>query len=633
MSVSPRLLAHQAPDATAAALGRYRSPQYEPVAGEVWHHVLYGHVPKHQMDFILRPVVPYHRLRPQHLAHLGALIKFLAPAADESYSFSIGNLSCDDTQHLPGRGGLALMLGTRIAGLRDHALRDSPVFAHAIVCIDQRLDPELLHAVAVRFKERVLREGLGWYNSYYGIGQPDAGERTLAYIRSFTDLPDPDSESEAPVWFHETPPPYNLIYIQCGAADFSQIAWCAARLAAILYRTGLRWTSISTGTEPVLRKTFDGDEYGVAVRLLRGARMPPGAAHEDPGVEPGASLRVLAIELSALELSDEALAQQLFGLPAPRPDSTPTQVMLPGEWPAAANSSQPPLPPPAFEPPTELGAANLQAERPSLLLPLPAPPAVPSEPPGSEAAPAEPPWLAPQVQAPPPAYGVGALLASGLAGVLLGAGAVGLVALRPGVPSRRPPSTASTAHVRAASSAGAPDERPANPSAAAGTNAGSSSARRTPEPPAAAEPDALLDAVVQQGELTQRELQRIDYQLRHVSPRQSRLLNDERIFKIVDLGLDQMQQFKHQRDQRADDQQTQRLFGPLCEATVLLRTARRLMGQGDGGRSKPAARGEPRADSPPPVRTATPHAKDGLPEQPPTTARPTTPAAPPRGEM
>ena len=95
MSVSPRLLVHVSADSA----GRYRTPQYEPVAGEVWHHILYGHVPKYQMDFILRPVVPYHRLRPQHLAHLSALIKFLSPALDEPYAFSIGNLSCDDTQH------------------------------------------------------------------------------------------------------------------------------------------------------------------------------------------------------------------------------------------------------------------------------------------------------------------------------------------------------------------------------------------------------------------------------------------------------------------------------------------------------------------------------------------------------
>ena len=60
--------------------GRFRTLQYQPTGGEHFYHVLFGHVPRYQMDFILRPELPSRSFRPQHFAHLGPLIKFLAPS-------------------------------------------------------------------------------------------------------------------------------------------------------------------------------------------------------------------------------------------------------------------------------------------------------------------------------------------------------------------------------------------------------------------------------------------------------------------------------------------------------------------------------------------------------------------------
>src|SRR5689334_6842305 len=98
--------------------GAYEVPTYDAPVGAAWFHFLHGNVPGHQIDFIYRHVVPWEALSRQHFGHLVRILRYVEPRDRNEQAFVIGNLSRDDTQHEPGRGGIAIVLGLRVHGAR-----------------------------------------------------------------------------------------------------------------------------------------------------------------------------------------------------------------------------------------------------------------------------------------------------------------------------------------------------------------------------------------------------------------------------------------------------------------------------------------------------------------------------------
>lgn len=328
MSTTTRLYSGQAGPSELMP-GRFRTLQYQPSPGEPWYHVLFGHVPRFQMDFILRPELPCRKFRPQHFAHLGQQIKFLAPAGGATFAAAIANLSSNDTQHIAGRGGLAVIVSTRVADLRDHAQRESPVFAHALIAIDEPLEAERFSAATESFVKRVLDDGLPWYQGYYLSGQSDNFERVYGYIRSLRDLPlpsNPDFDGAVHL-VNDEPPPYNQILIDCREVEHSKIMRLLAKLGVILYRTTIKWTTITTGCEEFEPKLYHGEDYSVAIRLCCGPITSSEIERQVSAAGPGT--RVLSCSFVEIPNSEEEIGAWLFGLPrhrqtVPRMQATPS---------------------------------------------------------------------------------------------------------------------------------------------------------------------------------------------------------------------------------------------------------------------------------------------------------------------
>src|SRR6185503_15119045 len=177
----------------------YVVPTHKAPPGTAWYHFLHGNVPGHQIDFMYRPDVPQGPLTQQHFSHLSRLVRYIEPRSRSTYAFAIGNLSRDDTQYEPGRGGVALIFGLRIHGAKDHAGRQDPPFCHAVAAIDRHLDAAGLLAAARVFYQKLLPEedseasGSGWYHTYVKSGQnADAVVPLLrAYVADFEALPAP----------------------------------------------------------------------------------------------------------------------------------------------------------------------------------------------------------------------------------------------------------------------------------------------------------------------------------------------------------------------------------------------------------------------------------------------------------
>ncbi len=233
----------------------YVVPSYQALDGAPWYHFLHGNVPGHEIDFIYRPDVPQGPLTEQHFSHLARLMRDIEPPASGRYAFAVCNLSRDDTQHEPGHGGVALLFGLRIHGALDHAGRNDPPFAHAIAAIDRELDPTTLLESARAFHQRVLGATgpSGWYRDYVRCATegPFAARRTLeAYVTSFEDLPRPKPSRLGLKWTSNgAKRPRRVVIVHGNGTSFDAIAWCAAKLGAMLYQSDLRWTSISNGRE------------------------------------------------------------------------------------------------------------------------------------------------------------------------------------------------------------------------------------------------------------------------------------------------------------------------------------------------------------------------------------------------
>ncbi len=257
--------------------------------------------PGTRFDFIYRPEVPQGPLSRQHYSHLARLMRYIEPQQGEGHAFVIGNLSRDDTQHEPGHGGLALILGLRVDGACDPTGRPDPAFSHAIAAVDRALDADALYAAATSFHRSVLDDdaSAAWYRAYVRTAarEPPASLSLIlaGYVASFGDLPQPAPSAVRPAWTAAGAAPLGrLVFVHPDDAPFSVVARAATRLAAVLYRSDLRWTAISTGREADLPD-------GLSVRFVAESAVGPG--------EQAVTLR----PLSAIPEDEEAIARELLG--------------------------------------------------------------------------------------------------------------------------------------------------------------------------------------------------------------------------------------------------------------------------------------------------------------------------------
>jgi hypothetical protein len=283
----------------------YSVPIYDVPADAAWYHFLYGSVPGHQIDFIVRPEVPHGALSPQHFSHLLRLIKYVESREGEPFAFAIANLSRDDTQHVPGHGGLALIFGLRVRNATDHTGRPEPPFSHVIAAVDRELDASVIEAAALSFYRRMAgcgagdSEGVALYRAYAALAGSDPGAAAglaAKYVKTFGGLPCAPRAVLGQKWRAEGPEPAKrIVVVHPDEAPFSSIVSCAARLASILYRSDVRWTSITTGREVDITN-------GVSILLVR---------ERDPhGNGCGAGLTLRAKEIPR---EDADAARALFG--------------------------------------------------------------------------------------------------------------------------------------------------------------------------------------------------------------------------------------------------------------------------------------------------------------------------------
>ncbi|WP_437757939.1 hypothetical protein [Sorangium sp. So ce1389] len=250
----------------------YVIPRYRAPADAPWYHVLHGNIPGHQIDFMYCPEVPQGPLTTTHFSHLARLMKYIEPATGATHAFAIGNLSRDDTQHEPGHGAVGLIFGFRIGGTVDHAGRGNPPFAHGLVAVDRDLGYTTLLEASATFYRHVmnateLNSSAGmFYREYVGAVR-EAPERVPhvleRYVEEYGDLPYLRRSSATWDWVaDEGTLPKRVVIVHKHDEPFGAIAHAAARIATVLYRSNIKWTSITSGREADI-------PGGVSVRFVR----------------------------------------------------------------------------------------------------------------------------------------------------------------------------------------------------------------------------------------------------------------------------------------------------------------------------------------------------------------------------
>ncbi|WP_437600534.1 hypothetical protein WMF28_03055 [Sorangium sp. So ce590] len=254
----------------ASAAG-YEPPRYRAADDAPWYHVLHGNVPEHQIDFMYGPEVPQGPLTPTHLSHLARLMKYIEPQTNGTHAFAIGNLSRDDTQHEAGHGAISLIFAFRIGGATDHAGRGHPPFAHGIAAVDREVRPASLLEAAITFHRHTMNAGesgspaSAFYRAYVRavLEHPDGVSRVLArYVEAFDDLPRLPRSDLSWAWVADAAAqPRRVVIVHGDDEPFEAVASVASRLAAVLFRSNIKWTAITTGRET-------GIPGGLSVRLV-----------------------------------------------------------------------------------------------------------------------------------------------------------------------------------------------------------------------------------------------------------------------------------------------------------------------------------------------------------------------------
>ncbi|EYF01141.1 hypothetical protein [Chondromyces apiculatus] len=310
--------------------GTYGPPPYRAPEGATWLHALHGNVPEHQIDFICCPEAPQGAFTHTHLGHLGRLMPYIDPAGGAPFAFAIGNLSRDDTQHEPGHGAIALLFGLRMIGETDSLGRPDPPLAHAIVAVDRELTADALLAATLTLHGHLLG----------GAGQctPEAFHRQYVHAMATSPADVPDFLAWYFAGFHDLPSlrastlarhlsrstdtrPRRIFLLLDGDHTFARIARAASRIAAILYRSGQRWTAITFGSRvdiagglSVAFVPSPPDDFGPDDLVLRLADLP----EDDSGIA-----RALLLTRPLLQrMKDFPLRRTPRPQRAPRPGDT-----------------------------------------------------------------------------------------------------------------------------------------------------------------------------------------------------------------------------------------------------------------------------------------------------------------------
>ena len=318
--------------------GGYAVPTYKVPDGSAWYHFLHGNVPGHQIDFMYRAEVPQGPLTRQHFSHLSRLIKYIEPHTNNPYAFAIGNLSRDDTQYEPGHGGVALIFGFRITGVTDHAGRQDPPFAHGIATVDRHFDVRAFSSAARSFYNHLFsRSGFEnpstvLYQEYvrFASKKPEVLPTVLkAYVDDFNDLPLPTASSLSSKWLaNEAEQPKRVVIVHPNDAPFDVLAACAARFAAMLYQSDIKWSAISNGRESDLPS-------GVTVRLV--------AKRDSVGHDLGG----LVLGIDEVPEEEEGIAELFKARPAKHAEAAPVQGWRARMQAQAGGPTSTPPPPPS----------------------------------------------------------------------------------------------------------------------------------------------------------------------------------------------------------------------------------------------------------------------------------------------
>lgn len=252
----------------------YVIPRYRAADEVSWYHVLHGNVPEHQIDFMYCPEVPQGRLTATHFSHLARLMKYIEPQTRSTHAFAIGNLSRDDTQYEAGHGAVGLIFGLRIGGTTDHAGRGNPPFAHGLIAVDRELSYAALLEASATFYRHLMNASEAnssaavFYREYVGAVLENSvrvGRVLEQYVDEFGDLPHLARSGLSWGWVaDESAQPKRVIIVHADDEPFGSIAHAAAKIATTLYRSNIKWTSITTGREADI-------PGGVSVRFV-GAR-------------------------------------------------------------------------------------------------------------------------------------------------------------------------------------------------------------------------------------------------------------------------------------------------------------------------------------------------------------------------
>ncbi|MEZ4310798.1 MAG: hypothetical protein R3F14_22370 [Polyangiaceae bacterium] len=287
------------PHGPPSGRGPYLVPRYRDDGDPDFYHVLHGTVPGHQIDFIYCPEVPQGPLTQTHFAHVARLLKYIEPLEKAELAFALGNLSRDDVQHEPGHGGVALIFSLRVLGVEDHAGRAMPPYAHGLVAVDRALDQAVLLDAITAFHRRFLHERPGrevgsFYRAYVRAMReaPESVNAFLrAYVAQFDDLPKPGKSTLG--WDFIAPddaPCSRITVVHRDRERFSALARVAATLASVLYRSNVKWTTISSGRGLDIAG-------GVSVRLVPRSEVP-----RDPD---GRVIRLEDLPADEVELADK----------------------------------------------------------------------------------------------------------------------------------------------------------------------------------------------------------------------------------------------------------------------------------------------------------------------------------------
>ncbi|MGK3960945.1 hypothetical protein WMF38_48815 [Sorangium sp. So ce118] len=293
----------------------YEPPRYRAADDAPWYHVLHGNVPDHQIDFMYAPEVPQGPLTPTHFSHLARLMKYIEPQTSGTHAFAIGNLSRDDTQHEAGHGAIALIFAFRIGGATDHAGRGHPPFAHGIIAIDREVRrASLLDAVTAFHRQAMSAGETGspadtFYRAYVRavLEGPDSVSGVLErHVEAFGDLPRLPRSDLSWAWVADPgAQPRRVVIVHGDGEPFGSIAGVASRFAAVLFRSNIRWTAISTGREAAI-------PGGLSVRIVPERDV----AAEDLK---GRLLRLEEVPEDEAEIARAVLGARPYGAEAEKP--------------------------------------------------------------------------------------------------------------------------------------------------------------------------------------------------------------------------------------------------------------------------------------------------------------------------